>query len=527
MKQLVTAQEYLSRSKLSFYYSAIALIVITRFSFIFKGTYAFSDECRYYFSLQALDSLQKKDITGFFKYLSFTSGRPASAVINLVPASIQGILYYVYGLNPDTPTSYLVPVLFNCLVLLASMYLLYRIGLLVLHSQEVALTVVVVYSCLVNTNVYINHLLPYDLGIFITLVIIFRILLILRDNYAVTKIQAFQVGALAMFLLAEYPGYYMMVPIAGLMLVDWHNLFKRFQDHLIVTLFYAAGVLVVFGFFEGVARLGGVSYIESSSSLSETITQGSFEEGFSFIFKYLYQVEGFLGAIVVLCIIASFALVISYALKNSFRALWMQMTSNSVYILILFLSCGFIFHASLSYFMHKMVFYGRLIHPYILYIVLYCVGNALLKIRSYTTSICLVISILAIGSFIRFSVVFTGLEYPRDILYKYGVDTSAKNVNYKNEYFAPKGLLYKSPQVLKRGGNYVTYPGQVILVNYSFIAPEQDTTFRVYTPPANSKLLHEGPHFNAFPAYMFEGLNINQRAFVDKHSFKARLYIDK
>lgn len=515
----------ISKPKRIFYYSAILFIVLFRISFIFKGSRSFIDESRYSFSLRALDSLQKKDIAGFFYYLSSTSGRPGSAVINLIPAVIQGVLYFTFGINPDTPDSYLVPLLFNCLVLAGSMYLLYKIALLMFGNQEIALAVVVIYSCLTNTNVYVNHLLPYDIGILISLLIIFRILSVASKNLIVTKFQAFEIGALAMLLFAEYPGYYLMLPTAGLMLVNWRQLFSHFSKYFLLALAYVGGVFAVFCFFEGMARLGGVSYVERSSTLSETITQGSFEEGFSFIVKYLYQVEGFIGIILIISTIFAVASVAVFISKHSLGEVLKEIGSEPKYILLICVISGFLFHAFLGYFFHKAVFYGRLIHPYILYIVLFCVGSTVVKFLSFYRNTGVLVSLAALLSFVLFSIRFIELDYPRDLLYKYKIDTTSPAVYGKDEMAVKYPLYhYQSPMVFRKGQKYAAYSGHVILVNCSLIFPWGNFSFVPYTAPSGSHLLYEGKHFAAFPAYTFEGLDIPDRNFVSQHDFKIKLY---
>jgi hypothetical protein len=514
----------LSRGRYVTYCFFIIIISVLRLSFIFKGTRALIDESRYSFSLRALDSLTKKDITGFFYYLASTAGRPGNALLNLIPASIQGALFFVFGINPDTPPSYLVPLLFNCLVVTASMFLLYKISLLVWHNREVALIIVIIYSCLINSSIYIRHLLPYDMGVLLALYITWRLLRILAHGYRVTNAQAFEMGALAMFLLAEYPGYYIIVPIAGIMLVDWQNVTKKFLEHVRLGILYVLGVVFVFGVFEGLARLGGVSFLERSVTLSGTINQGSFEEGFSFLFKYLFQVEGVLGYLIVGCMVAYFVQVLFRMYQAGKMALIVATITQPKYVLLICFTLGFLYHAYSSYFLYKMVFYGRLIHFYVPYIILFFVGSVVVQALTYSKQSGLLISLGALISFVYFSVTYLKLDYPRDILYRYNIDTTSPNVRYVTEVPVPVLHLYKSAMVFKKGGAYTQYPGTITLVNCALLYPILKETYPSYTPPSNSRLLYEGDYFGAYPAYLFEGLNIKEREVVEKRGFKFRIY---
>lgn len=514
------------RPRVLFYYGALLAVVLVRFSFIFTGSRAWADESRYSLSLRALDSLLRKDVTQFFYHLSSADARPGASLLNLLPGAVQGAMFVAFGLNPDTPHSYLVPLLFNCLVLLLSMYLLYRIGLLVLRDQATALAVVVIYSCLINTNIYLRHLIPYDLAIAISLFLMLRVLTIVEKGYHVSRWQAFYLGAGAMFTFGVYPGYYLIIPIIGLLLVDWRNLLARFATHLQLGLSYTAGVLAVFLLFEGIAWLGGMSYLQSSTKLSGTIVQGAFDEGFTFLFRYLVSVEGALGLLVLLCMAASLVLLGQRWHAVGLRRFFLETICRPTSLLAVFFVAGFLLHASLSYFFHKMVFYGRLIHPYYPIILLYCVGSVLLLAQRYFRPAPLVAAGLALGAFGIFAARYVRLVYPRDVLYRYGIDTQAGKVRYFDEAAeSMPSQRYKSPMVLRRGGAYTAYPGTLTLVNCSNLYPVSAAGFRAYVPPAGQRLLYEGASFCSFPAYTFEGLDREGRQTLQQQQVRFRIYI--
>jgi len=115
------------------------------------------------------------------------------------------VLLLTTGLNPNSPPSLQVPQLFNVLVTSLNMLLLYKIYRRFFQAG-MALLGMVLYSSLINTNLYLRHLLPYDHALFFFLLALW---LLLRLTARSAGWKYGLVGALVVFSYAVYPGYFM------------------------------------------------------------------------------------------------------------------------------------------------------------------------------------------------------------------------------------------------------------------------------------------------------------------------------
>ena len=101
-------------------------------------------------------------------------------------------------------------------------------------------------------------------------------------------------GLLSMFAFSVYPGFYFFpVIIFSLLFLRPGILFSRKGLQNICN--FSAGFLLVMIVFESLAFVGEHAYTDSLHALAYTVDQGSHSEGFSFLFKYLTEVEGLFG----------------------------------------------------------------------------------------------------------------------------------------------------------------------------------------------------------------------------------------
>ena len=186
----------------------LMLILLVRLSFLGTGAMTFPDEARYYASYDAIDGLFPISHGGFDSFnanIQQTQGRPGDALLRVVPAGIQLQLEKMTGISHHSQGSLLIPVVFNYFILLWSLYLFYRIAQLLLHHQSAALLSTLVYACLVNTNLYIRHVLPYDTGMLCVFGTFFLVLRMKAQPQRRTVRAVFAIGALAGLAFAVYP----------------------------------------------------------------------------------------------------------------------------------------------------------------------------------------------------------------------------------------------------------------------------------------------------------------------------------
>ena len=258
--------------------------------------------------------------------------------------------------------------------------------------------------------------------------------------------------------------------------------------------------------------------------LSKTITQGSYEESFVYILKYLFEVEGLTG-IILLISLPIFCFIMVYQIKNK---------PFKQYSLIMLLSIAligmYLTYASAGYFFHKVVFYGRLLHqyfPFICIFSIYSINELLIKITRKNELILIIISIIFIVNFGFNFINYNSFSYPRDICWQL---VKANKLNYVGNCFEyddrwpvmPKGkeLIYydirgkriNSIQYIILDGN--SFNGPIYLVN-------DLTKYHIFNPNDNYHLLESKPSFMNFKAYQYDsGANMIDRHYMDKNVYK-------
>ncbi|MDO7853093.1 hypothetical protein [Hymenobacter convexus] len=502
---------------------AILVISVARFFLVGKGAMMFPDETRYYNSLKAAEYLMHGNVQLFFHELSGTYGRPGDALVRLLPALLQEGAFSMFGLNTNNPDSLIIPVLFNCIIVSISLFLFYRISLLLLADKTSALVATLIYGSLVNSNIYIRHILPYDTALCLMLYLVYYVLKRRREAVINRKDYAL-VGALSALLIAIYPGFYMAPFLAFALLIQWDAPLTFVKEKLDCFVAYAIGGSAVLSFFELLSRAGGKSYLLSSFHLAHTIDQGSYEEGYSFLFKYLAQVEGILGVVLIIMFSIYFVLFVRNLISYKLKFLAM---SSDLDILVFTALGFFLLHATATFFLHKMVFYGRLTHHFIPFMVIaavYGVKHLLSnKLGDYAMAS---VGVLAVVSFAVFFFSYQKVEYPFDLLYsRYSNNYAGEQFSYFNEIGASPGLKYdmpqprwattKSPASLKQD--------TTALVNFAFLFP-----IRVIPGPnpllnKRNKVLYSAPHFINFKPYQFEGYNIQERELLQKAQYKYQI----
>ena len=183
------------------------VITAVRISLIGKGTMAFVDEQRYVTAMLGLRALGEGHVLEFLRAINSMGARPGDGLWRAIPGLGQAALLLATGLNPNSPPSLQVPQLFNVLVMSLNMLLLYKIYRRFFQAG-MALLGIVLYSSLVNTNLYLRHLLPYDHALFFFLLALW---LLLRLTARSAGWKYGLVGALAAFSYAVYPGYFMQL----------------------------------------------------------------------------------------------------------------------------------------------------------------------------------------------------------------------------------------------------------------------------------------------------------------------------
>jgi hypothetical protein len=482
-----------------------------RLSLLGRGAMAFLDETWYYKSAQALQQLQAGHVSGAFEQIASTNGRPGAAVVHLIPATLQAIPF-AFGVSPSNPWSLIIPTTLNVAVSLVALVLFFRVCLELFDGDRwIALTAVAVYSLLINTNVYVRHVLPYDWALAVAVYALW--LAVLRRPNART---AFRIGLLAGSVVAIYPGYYMLAGIPGVVLVG-QAATAGWEQRWRVAAAFAGGAVAVAAAFECVCRLGGISYVASVMTLGRTITQGSFDEGWVFLPKYLIQVERYTGA----------ALLVGTAVyvARAGSALAQGVFPRRIDWLILPALAAWLCQAAGSSQGHTMVLYGRLVHPWMLFLVL-ALADAVAWIRpgGARLSICGAAVCTAVVSLGTEAPAYYRLAYPADVLYTLGINTAMLPASHMRCELDPVYYSYASPAPLNRRTGYpYRRSADYLLINFCQGTPAQQAQA---SPPIDRRatMLYRAPHFMTFPAYGFEGLAPEHRRLMRERAYEVIVY---
>jgi hypothetical protein len=484
----------------------LVLVLLTRLTLMpAGGALSFPDEDRYLESIKAVQLLLRGNLEQTALHLANTQGRPADAVLRLPVAFLQVLWQNVGGPPPEAPASLRLPQLINYLVLLGNVGLLYQLGRRWL-TKESAVVSCLLYSALVSTNLYLRHLLPYDMALLVALGAL--VFLTRLGKPASVRRLGFLTGLLGWLAVAVYPGYYFALPLVGVVLLA--RLPRQSWPRGLA--WATVGAALVLLPLELVTRYGHISYLRTLQTLAPTITQGDFSEGFTFTGTYLWQVEGPLGiALILLALPGMWLLVRPRTTKDAPLLPVVALAPLGLWLL----------HAALVYFAHKFVFYGRILHFFIPFLVLYAV-TALAALPhtarrvAQTAVLC-----TALFGFGRFLPVYWPLAYPRDVLAKLAVQPT-NHLSYQNE----NGLGHSWDVGLPPGQGRPVAPASasLLLVNFTYPYPMSISGCNTIRASLGARVLFEGPHFLTFPAYTFEGFTPAERQQLRSCNLQCRVY---
>ena len=165
-------------------------------------------------------------------------------------------------------------------------------------------------------------------------------------------------------------------------------------------------LVAILALTEVLARVSGDSFIKQCQDLFKTINQGSFEEGYVFLWKYMSTVEGATGRLLVFY----FGLFLVFSIRKCPAPI------VAIFVLVIL---GYFYHATMLVVFKKTVFYGRLIHMYVPFIVwsLVLFLKYSLKDIHHRLIIPLVLC-FSLASFLAFAARYVRLSYPIDFRYK-------------------------------------------------------------------------------------------------------------
>ncbi|MCC7447304.1 MAG: hypothetical protein IT324_07815 [Anaerolineae bacterium] len=439
----------------------------------------FPDEARQHNSENMLDFMVHGDWAGAAWWLFSTQGRPGAVLIGLIPAAIQRW----------TGASAVVVSQFNMVVSLVIVWLVYRI-LLTFAERWQAVAGTALFTLIHANSLYIRHLLPYDWALAFFLLACW--IGLRRKPMRLSMRQVALIGVLCGFGFSVYPGYYPLLGIIGLLIM----LFNR--RHGATFLVFATGVIAVQVIYVLLSPVARLSYVDLLRAFASTINQGDYTDSYYFAAAYLVDSEGVFGA----TLLALFGVSALLAIK---RRDWDARVRGLVILSLL----AYLAYATLVFVFHAAVYYGRLIHAYIPFILIGSVLALTALPPRYTRLVWGGMLALGAASLIVNAAAYLPLQYPNTVRTRLFADYPGlktceliTNIDWKLD---------------------VTGGCDVMGVNVRFLWPGMDTHM-IFEPPPNWEALYLTNHPANYWPYQYEGYTRQERDAIRQRPHQLAIY---
>jgi len=503
----------------------IIVVTISKLSLIGEGLLSFPDEFRYMAAEKVITDLSELNISGACNAIFSTKSKPGDVILSAIPNAFQQFTGYLSNIYCyDSSNSY--PLfIFNFIIYCLILIVHYKFSKLVLKNEFLALLSVLVYSTLTNSYMYMRHVLAYDTSLLIFYWFIYRIVCYVEDDTKLSFKKSTLIGVCSFFGYLVYPGYFPLFFLC-VFLFFFYNLSKKsFLKRVVHVFYYAIGSIYCLIIFEIMSRIGNSSYIDDALHASSIVKQGSPEESYSFLFKYMYEVEGLSGLLLSLLLLTFCFSLLNLLVKKKFQ-------ENQLLVLlglgVIFLFLGY---ASVGYFFDNFYLMGRSLHDFYPFICIFSIFSIDILVSLLTQKkelILLCISFIFTINFGTKLVNYLSISYPRDTYWKLGETTNLAEVQtvceYGNGWSVNPGekeyfqYLYKHPST-------IISTESIIVANGCFYYPVNDmSAYHEFLPDNTYTLIDKRPHYLNFKAYQFEGPNIAERQNIDQLNFQVKIF---
>lgn len=501
----------------------IVLVSVLKFGLIGKGFLTFPDEMRYLQSGLVLENIADGNFDEALRNVFATQGRPGDAIVKIIPTGFQYITASLFGYQLYESDNAFPLFLFNYLIYILLLLVHFKVSYHFLKDRFLSLFSVLIFATLVASYISLRHADPYDGSLLILYYVLYLILKNSEQN-RLTNRKLFGYGFLAFFGYLCYPGYILLFAALPMLLFFENFSRENFVPNFKKVFFFGLGSFVCLTLFEITSWTVGTSFIKASAALSTSITQGSFEECFSFLFKYLYEAEGISGVFLIL----GWLLFVGILVYENFNKKEILLSRPTLLFLIL-LSL-FVAYAAFGYYFHKVVFYARLIKQFIPFVILFSVfaiqqANHYLNLnlRNFYVTI-LSISILLCVNFYFNLREYQSIYYPKDVAWsffnRYHFKEAEEVFEFKKSYsYMP---VFTTQKVKKQ-----LFPKKLLFVNVSGFYPFRNLNdYKPYQNPKGYKLLFSEKTCQNFKAYQYEGYDIIGRKNLDKVGLRIKVYVE-
>lgn len=505
----------------------IVLITASKLSLIKTGFMTFPDEFRFMAAGKVLDELSKFDFESACNTIYSTKSKPGDVILSTIPHAVQQLTGYLSDTYCYESSNSYPLFIFNFIVYIFILIVHFKLSKLVLKDDFLALLSVLLLSTLTNSYLYLRHVLAYDTSLLIFYILIYKTIKYTNANTLSFKKSTIY-GIITFFAYLVYPGYFPLFFLVTLLLF-FNNLTKEnFFNKFYHCCYFALGSIYCLGIFELLSRYGKVSYIDDAIHASEIVNQGSAEESFSFIVKYLFDVEGIPG-ILLLTGVFIFAGILLYKVARG------KYKENPIIVLLGVAIIGlYLTYASVGYFFSYFILMGRSLHEYLPFMCIFMVfGFNALLVKLTTNNklaLCFVSLIFISGFALKFHEYYS-IAYPRDVFWELSKNNDLKDVETICEY--PYGWSVTPGEIeyiFYSAANKKTYTNSKphLMTNGCYYYPVSDyALYQPFVPGKNLRLLESKPHYLNFKAYQYEGHNISERENIRKMNFQIKVFAKK
>ncbi|WPR70197.1 hypothetical protein SLW70_09580 [Flavobacterium sp. NG2] len=504
--------------KYTIFFSLLFLVSAFKLTLINKGAYTFDDEMRYLTSGEILKQSAQFNFQKSIELIFTVQGRPGDAIVKIIPNILQYVTSVIFEYRQFESRNSFPLFIFNNIVFTLILIIHYRFSLLFLKNKSLSVFSVFLLAALVASYISLRHADPYDLSLLILYYIFYKVLSKKDFNIPYLK-DFFYYGVIAFFGYCCYPGYIMLflaIPLSYILVnLNYSNYILIIKQLTSFTI----GSLFCLLFFELLAQSVNKSYIEESIVLSKTILQGSFEESFTFIFKYLIEVEGVTGVFVIIGL-GLFTIQLIMTFVNSKKLNEIQKVFITLFLI-------FITYSTLGFYFHKVVWYGRLLKQFIPFLILFTVFSLQSFFSFYNTKnhyktiICYSFSILFLINFFNTILEYKMYYYPKDLIWKLYNSNENVQFHFINEYKQKSNNLFPE-KLFSKGDSLIS---KKYICTIGSISPFDNLNdFHPYKSNKTEKLVFSKPSFCNFKAYQYEGLGIKGRTNLDKLTIYVKVF---
>jgi hypothetical protein len=438
--------------------SVLLISLILRLILILRGgQYYISDETRYEVSRNAARLLLQGQFIEALSQFASSPEHLGSKVIGILPALLEHIL----------GTSLVLPAIFFSLFSVLNLYLIFLLAQRFAPCSREALYALFIASSCLSLLYYSRHLFPYDMAMSFGLLALHVTLA--RNQTAPTSVIC---GSLSFLCFITYNGYWALA--AFVMLANILRNGKNRNRIVQKTIFTAIGFIAPLTFLIVVMQRLGTNMISAYRLFAASITQGSFDEGWSLPFAYFWHTEHIV--ILILGILSTIAIFSQLKEPRQDTKLW------AGGILVIYL-CLFI----PSIILHYFVVYGRLARQMIPFLVLLS-AQGLVQMENRAPSgrklTAMISALILIQAAWNFRVSYN-LTYPRQFV----AEAKAKFPGFE---FSSKRLAFGAPVICQNNG-YVMESAK-----YYVTPPET-------IPQVEGQLLLSAEHPSNFLPYQYDG----------------------